>query len=184
MSRDLHSAVVRHLKGEVDQAMQELRIAESEDSGKPHSIDHAVKSRTISQKRVAVDASLARLELFESFPATRMRNGLVAIRVQDREARKMVDRLLREVDGRPEAPLDSEYAQTEKGSTAWVSRLENSLAPHVDHLSVRSVSPDSVTFHVDDISDTESIRGIAKSFDVDIHLFAKNGLMFTAWARR
>ncbi|MEU9226114.1 PIN domain-containing protein [Streptomyces massasporeus] len=186
MDRDLYATLLRHLKDRTNQALTELKIAESQDVGQRGTIDHAVQTGLISQKRITFEHSMGELETVEALPITELGGKFLEISVADKKTARIIENLVREYQRVPKSSASFEDRGAPKGSALWAERLKKSLAPYVGSLTLKAISDHSVTFEADDISqmDTDAIRGLAKSFDIDIHMSGADGLQFTAWARR
>ncbi|MGW3913235.1 PIN domain-containing protein [Streptomyces sp. NPDC005070] len=182
----LYEEILGYLTAHVDHAMQELQVAESETVGKPHTIDHAIKTRLIQQRTQTVAQYAADLDAFRGCRTFHSLGGIVEVATTSKTTAAMIEHLMGVVNFGSTTDVEIMESSTEKGGTIWARRLEAALAPYTDNLAVRSISPDSVSYRVDDIStvDTEAVRRVAKSFDVDIHLLTANGLTYTARARR
>jgi hypothetical protein len=186
MESRLYEEILAYLTAHVEHAMEELHVAESENIGKPHTIDHAIKTRLIQQRTELVARYAADLEEFRDCHAFHSLAGNVEVATTRKTTAAMIENLMEAVNFGSATEAEIMEASTEKGGATWARRLEAALAPYADNLSVRSISPDSVSYRIGDISalDTEAIRRVAKSFDVDIHLLTANGMTYTARARR
>ncbi|MGW6261735.1 PIN domain-containing protein [Streptomyces sp. NPDC055085] len=186
MENQLYEEIIDYLTAHVEHAMQELQVAESESIGKPHTIDHAIKTRLIQQRTQMVAQRAADLDAFRDCRTFHSFGGTTDVLTASKTTAAMIERLMSMVDFGSKTDVEVMETPTEKGGTVWAKRLETALAPYTDNLTVRSISPDSVSYRVDDIStvDTEAVRRIAKSFDVDIHMLTANGLTYSARARR
>ncbi|MBZ6135385.1 PIN domain-containing protein [Streptomyces olivaceus] len=186
MPHPVYEAILSHLKNLVSHAMEELRAAEKIETGRPHSIEHAVNSRLVTQRRESVRTRMLDLETFRGCPVTFSMPDTVDLFAPNRSVARMIENLIETVEYDTVFETDLPESPVSKGGPIWAKRLENALAPYIDNYTIRSVSRDSVSFNVDEFSnvDTDAIRGIAKSFDVDIHLLTPDGLGFTARARR
>lgn len=184
--REIYDNLHERLTDSVGHALGEWSLAQSEGLGEPHTIEHAIKTRLADQRKSEMDRAMDRLQAFEDCLIVDPGAKILELWVDKKKTAKMINELLHEAS--PEQ-LDFDARKDtsiQKGSPIWVSRLTKALAPYVDGLTPRTITEDSVTYQIGEIAnaDTGAIRGLARSFDVDINLLADNGAIFTAWARR
>ncbi|MGW4285753.1 PIN domain-containing protein [Streptomyces sp. NPDC004673] len=184
--REMYESMHRRLSDSAGNALGEWASAQSEGMGEPRTIEHAIKTRLADQRKVEMDRAMDRLQAFEDCLIVDPEAKTLELWVDEKKTAKMINELLHEAS--PER-LDFDARKdtsVQKGSPTWVSRLTKALAPYVDGLAPRTITEESVTYQIGEIAnaDTGAIRGLARSFDVDINLLADNGAIFTAWARR